>query len=204
MSLRGIFPYIEILHSGMLVEYGWFKSRGRYQAIDANNDPIPWFTYAAIEFLSSRVRSNMNVFEYGCGNGTLWWAKKINRIYCVEHDSIWFERIQKKVPANVELSYCDLDYDGNYCKAICNYGIKFDIVIVDGRDRVNCVKASVDYLKNDGVLILDDSNREKYSGALSELYMRGFRRIEFKGLGPISKHICETSIFYRNDNILRI
>lgn len=204
MPLRSLLPYIEILRSGVLVEYGWFKSRNQYQSLDANDNPIPWFTYSAIEFLSSRVKADMAVFEYGCGNGTLWWAKRVNQICCIEHDPFWFDRIKKIVPKNVELSHCELDYNGNYSTAIHKYDRKFDIVIIDGRDRVNCVRASIGCLKDDGVLIFDDSNREKYSEALSELYSHGFRRVEFRGLAPISKHICETSIFYRNENILGI
>ncbi|CCQ59484.1 hypothetical protein CWATWH0005_2195 [Crocosphaera watsonii WH 0005] len=33
------------------------------------------------------------MFEYGAGFSTLWWQNKVNRVYSVEHDQAWCERL---------------------------------------------------------------------------------------------------------------
>ena len=40
-----------------------------------------------------------------------------------------------------------------------------DVIAVDGRDRVNCVKHAMPKLKPGGVLVLDDSHRPRYREA---------------------------------------
>ena len=41
----------------------------------------------------------------------------------------------------------------------------FDLILVDGRDRVNCFYASCGFLKRGGHVILHDSERPRYSEA---------------------------------------
>ena len=55
-----------------LVNYGFFKSVLRRASIDRRGLPIPWYTYPAIDFLVQIDFSDKTVFEYGCGNSTLW------------------------------------------------------------------------------------------------------------------------------------
>ncbi len=38
----------------------------------------------------------------------------------------------------------------------------FDFVLIDGRARVACMINEIDKIKNEGILILDNSDREKY------------------------------------------
>jgi hypothetical protein len=52
-----------------------------------------------------------------------------------------------------------------YVKAVQSTGEHYNIIIVDGRNRVKCANFAVDYLTSDGVLILDNSEREWYSKA---------------------------------------
>ncbi len=44
----------------------------------------PWFTYATIDWLSANLRPNFNVFEYGCGGSTLYFAKRARKVMSVE------------------------------------------------------------------------------------------------------------------------
>lgn len=57
------------------------------------------------------------------------------------------------VPENVSLRYCGLEYGGDYCKAILNESEQFDIVLIDGRNRVRCAMNTVLKLKRNGVII---------------------------------------------------
>lgn len=51
--------------------YGQFRTIKNWECINKNREPIPWYTYPAIEYLSSLDFSNKNIFEYGGGNSTL-------------------------------------------------------------------------------------------------------------------------------------
>ena len=97
-----------------------------------------------------------------------------------------------------------LEYNGDYCKSITKQNISFDIVIIDGRDRVNCLINSINYLNKEGVIIFDNSDREYYEEGFKFLNKNGFKRLEFQGHGPICINFWETSIFYREKNCLGI
>jgi len=46
-------------------------------------------TYPAIRFLERRLSNSLEVFEFGSGNSTLWWAERVSRIDSCEHDAQW-------------------------------------------------------------------------------------------------------------------
>ena len=91
-----------------------------------------------------------------------------------------------------------------YCEFITTQENDFDIIIIDGRDRVNCTKYAIYKLKKEGVIIFDNSDRKAYKDAYDLLASTGFRRIDFWGIGPINKYEWCTSVFYRNNNVLGI
>jgi hypothetical protein len=51
----------------MMKDYGWSKAMKLGKCIDKDNNPIPWFSYPAIDFLSQLNFSEKEVFEFGCG-----------------------------------------------------------------------------------------------------------------------------------------
>jgi predicted O-methyltransferase YrrM len=169
--------------------------------VDADGRPLPWITYPAIDILGARVQRHHRVFEFGCGNSTLWWANRCESVHSVEHDEAWHRKLQAQVPLNVRLEFMALEYDGQYSKA-ANQGPPYDIIVVDGRDRVNCVRNAVEALTEQGVLVLDNSEREEYAAACELLVQRGFKRLPLRGLAPLVNYISETSLFYRSTNVL--
>ncbi|MEO5647024.1 MAG: hypothetical protein ABIQ56_01610, partial [Chitinophagaceae bacterium] len=54
----------------ILKDYGWSKALETGKCIDKNGNPIPWFSYPAIDFLSQLNIFDKEVFEYGCGFST--------------------------------------------------------------------------------------------------------------------------------------
>ena len=122
----------------------------------------------------------------------------------MEHDKGWFDKVKNTSPANAEMIFCHLEKDGEYAKKATLLDKKFDIIIVDGRDRVNCCKYSVDALSESGVLVLDDSEREVYNPARMLLKAQGFKEISFSGISPGLFYEKATSVFYKQDNCLGI
>lgn len=184
-----------------LITSGWFMSRSSGLPVDGQGHPIPWITYASLSFLEPRVRSKMSVFEFGAGASTLWWAKRVRRIVSCEHDFKWLEQVRSRASANVELVYATLD-GGQYAKQILGYQNEFDIVVLDGRDRVTCARNTLSALTPGGVVLWDNADRQEYAEGFDYLLDRGFRRIDFVGMGPINTYSWTTSIFYRPGNCL--
>lgn len=185
-----------------LAKSGWLASRASGDSIDGDGAPIPWITYPAISFLEARVVSAMDVFEFGSGNSTRWWAQRVRRVRAVEHDEAWARRLKQGLPRNASLEHVPLVAGGDYSRSACRCRDRFHIVVVDGRDRVNCALESTASLRGDGVIIWDNSERSRYKPGIDELSRRGFRQLPFRGLAPIGTWETETSILYRDGNCL--
>ena len=191
-----IFPYLE--------KTGWYKSIEQHKSIDNDSNCIPWYTYSSIYFLNKRIKAGMKIFEFGSGNSTLWYAMKGCDVTSYENDINWFNSLKSTLPSNVDYHYCPLEYGGDYSKSVASSGCVFDIIVIDGRDRVNCAFNSINYLSNKGVIIWDNSDRESYKEGYVFLKKNGFKRLEFQGHGPICNYYWETSIFYKENNCLEI
>lgn len=187
-----------------LEQVGWFRSVDEGLPVDRDGNCLPWFTFSAISFLKGRINSKFSVFEYGSGNSTLWWSKRVARVVSYEHDAKWFETLRSIVPANVEYFHVPLEYGGDYSKAIRDYHNAFDVVVIDGRDRVQCARNAIGALKKWGVFIWDNSDRSTYEEGYQFLRDQGFKRLDFEGLGPINDYQWSTSVFYRDENCLEI
>lgn len=183
---------------------GWFSSFSAKQAIDRQGQPIPWITYPCLYFLAERIHSNLTVFEYGSGNSTLWWASRVSRVVTCEHDKAWYERMINRLPSNASLSHIEVTAGGDYSREILKYREEFDIVVIDGRDRVNCAKNALPALKKGGIIVWDNSERLSYQEGFDYLASNGFRRIDFSGIGPVNVYSWSTSIFYRDQNCLGV
>ena len=190
------------LFSSALNERGWFKSVWKEYGVDAKGNPLPWITYPIISFLEPRLEKNMSVFEYGSGSSTAWWSKFVDTVTSIEYDEKWFHRVKKSAPENAEIKFVKLG--DNYPKAISQEKKKFDVVLVAGRIRVECAANSVKYLRKGGVIIWDNTDRDRYNSGTSKLTDIGFKRLDFVGMVPSSNKISQTSIFYKNENCLGI
>jgi hypothetical protein len=195
---------ISMLYSGYLNELGWNISFKTKMPFDKNNNPIPWVTYPFIDFLEPRLNSQLNLLEYGSGSSTLFYSKRVKSVVAVEHEKEWIEKIKLSLPANVSIIQENLEYNGEYSKASLKTGKKFHLIIVDGRDRVNCLINSISSLTDDGVMILDDSEREEYANGVQKILENNYKKLDFWGIAPGLIYKKCTSIFYKNSNCLGI
>lgn len=189
---------------GYLSEIGWFKAFETKSAVGRDGEPIPWVTYSFIDFIADRIQKDHAVFEFGSGNSTLYYAKRALKVVSVEHDEEWFAKISSSKAANSELIFCELEKGGKYSKMPASMDVKFDIIIVDGRDRVNCCLESLSALSNRGVVVLDDSEREHYAEAIRFFKSNGFKELSFSGISPGLFYRKSTSVFYKDSNCLDI
>jgi len=198
-----ILPFVHalILFKKIEIDYGHFLSVFKMSSVDSKGEPIPWFTYPAIDYLKSIDLSRKNVFEFGSGNSTIFWAKRCKKVISVEHDKKWYEKTLSKLKElrqnqkRAELIFAPSKK--NYLESIKKYKYRFDIIVIDGLYREECIKEEIlKKLRPNGWIILDNS--EHYPKMAKKLGKEGFTKIDFTGFGPINPYAWSTSIFLVN------
>lgn len=181
-------------------------------------DKQPWLVFKAVSWLQKNLNAKMNVFEYGSGGSTIFIAKRVKKVISIEYDANWYQNVKVAVKKE-KLSNCQIilckpeivkvknssdqlfsnDFYSNasyekYSKVIENYPDKcFDLIIIDGRVRLECLKNSLRKVKNNGFILFDNVERQKYQQAFSIL--KNYRRFDFKGACPYSGRIYQTSVW---------
>jgi hypothetical protein len=196
---------IKSLIKEYLKDTGWNLSVRNRLPVDSSNNELPWLTYSAIHFLDDRIENHFSIFEYGSGHSTIWLSRRAASIVSVEHDREWYDRMKEKFSdySNITYKYKSLVTDA-YVNEILQYNSAFDVIMIDGRERVKCSLNSLGALKSDGIIIWDNSERPSYQDGFEFLMKNGFKRLDFRGLGPIMTFEWCTSVFYRKNNCLNI
>lgn len=154
-------------------EYGWLRWSASLLAIHNVERMIalglPWWNVAATREVAGflRARPEARVFEYGAGASTIWLARHAASVISVEHHAGWHQRLIGEVARfpNIELHHRELDGDA-YIGAIEDAGGAFDMIVVDGRRRTECLARAIPHLAPGGIILLDDSGRSRYRSAI--------------------------------------
>ncbi|WP_146260509.1 class I SAM-dependent methyltransferase [Algoriphagus chordae] len=181
---------------------------------------IPWLTRGAVKFLDNTIISQMRVFEYGSGASTIYFQNRDTIVCSVEHDKTWYQIVKNKLELNgsnnVDLilsepvfsptalrddilqsnkndGYKNFDFSG-YSQVVLNFPHKyFDLILIDGRVRLECLKNSMKMIKKGGLIILDNSDRYEYKNIID---MHKFKLVfQEYGLVEYDLFFAETSIF---------
>ena len=188
-----------------LDQKGWTLSRSHYRPMDNNGSELPWFTYSSIYFIDSCLRKEYKVFEFGSGNSTLFFSRRVAQIRSVESDSSFYDSMKSKLKQQENVEYLfRAEENTKFAKSITEVEESYDIIIIDGADRINCAKYSLQSLNDEGVIVWDNSDRIEYQEGYDFLVEQGFRKIDFFGHGPIGYREWCTSIFYRPGNCFNI
>ena len=183
---------------------GWIRSLQEHRPVARDGTAVPWMNYSMVALLRDRLTKDLRLFEFGSGYSTSFYAQLVGSVTSVEYDEAWVGIVRKTLPANVELLYQPSDTDGKYCRVGRSSGVSYDVVIIDGRDRVNCIKQSIEALTDRGVIVLDDSERAEYQDGADYAIAKGFSALPIEGLKPTGNGIDRTTLFYRRDNCLGI
>jgi len=203
----------------------WKNSSIYGLSIDQNNQPIPWFSYPAIDYLKNKLKKNFTIFEYGCANSTLFFSKYCQRVISLETNQIWHEILcqkiiqehhfleQKKIsqtPLSLPCSKFKNDFseveiiimsDGLTNPDYQNYANlfkeKFDVILIDSLKRYQCAINAINALKQGGIIILDDSQRSNYKKIFDFMAINNFQKIDFLGIAPGQLSVKNTTIFFQ-------
>jgi len=174
------------------VGFGHYQTCRRWECIDKDGNPIPWFTYPAIEYLRQIDLSEKAVFEYGSGYSTLFWAQRCKQVIAVEDNREWHERIAKQLPGNVQ--YRLLANKEEYIGAIHRCLEPLDVIVIDGKHRRECSLAARSKLRDDGFIILDNS--DWYPETSRFLRDSDLIEVDMSGFGPIVGFTSTTSFYF--------
>ena len=121
---------------------------------------IPLLTKKTLKFLKDFLaqKPDAKVLEFGSGDSILWLSQFTKNLVSIN-------------PVNLKL--LPRPY-----KTICEeFPNKFfDLIIIEGCDRVECLEASIRILKRGGVLMLDDAQKESYQKSCNFLQNWDFTR----------------------------
>lgn len=197
----GIGVPFAMLLGGALVDEGWYRSYRLMRSVGRQGDPVPWYTYPCRAFLEERLDESLSVFEYGAGMSSLWYAARVGRVIAVEHDAAWAELIAASAPSSLTV-VLEVDED-RYVDAGRQHS-PVDVVVIDGICRQAAACTALEVLSPTGVLIWDNSDWPEFDEAYPTFRDLGFRKIGFRGIGPINRQQWETTILYRPGNCLGI
>jgi hypothetical protein len=170
--------------------------------VDKDGNPIPWYTYPAIEYLSQFDYRDKEIFEYGCGNSSMFGAERAKKVTSIEDNLKWFDKWQQEF-SHPKLDIRWRDEGEIYENAIFEDNKKYDVIIVDGKRRAECALAAVKALAQGGMIILDDSDRintsQEYVKAVAALQQADLIQIDFYGFCPMNNYTKTTSLFLSRD-----
>jgi hypothetical protein len=188
---------LNFLDSGYLYENGWFRSIEENKSINSEGDEIAWLPYTLLRFLNERLDRNRTVLEFGAGASSMYFSKRVEKVVSVEDDRNWYNRVLANKPSNLTLILAetkDLYINVRYEK------LSFDLVLVDGQFREECLFKSIEYLSPEGVILLDDTNAFEFGRLIPQMVERGFKYLKFNDFAPIINYNKESTLFYRDSN----
>lgn len=183
-------------------------------------DYMPQINPRAIAFLESIVQSDWKVFEYGSGQSTIFFARRVAEMVSVEHHPHWVKFVSETLDAEgldinylnfslgpaepgrdpsdpLNYSYADHDVADwkPYVTAIDTYpGSHFDLVFVDGGARASCIYHAHSKIAAGGYLLLDDSERRWYYEKLIDLF-NGWKRRDFMGRKGMARALSKATFW---------
>ncbi len=141
----------------------------------------PWMSDEEIDEIKNWLKKDLIFFEWGCGGSTVEFSKFVKEYYSVEHDFKWYRKVLKNVGGNVNLFYVPPNVLGlewfpvfnegsigefrdyvKFVNVIGSFDKKFDVVLIDGRARVDCAIEVLPYLKENAIVFIHDFERDYY------------------------------------------
>jgi len=118
---------------------------------------LPQINFSSLHIFNKIIKSKkLKVLEFGSGYSTIWWANKnITEIVSIENNEFWFKKIFNKIK--------DLQLDEKAKIIKTNHYVdnkKFDLIIIDGGDRLNHLKNTLlNNMHSETIIYYDNTDR---------------------------------------------
>jgi hypothetical protein len=128
----------------------------------------PWYTPAMQEKLASWDLSDKRIFEFGGGDSTVYYAHYAKEVCTVESAEGWYNIIRDKLSRYSLSAYVmfrptvanEVELKSAYVQSIYDVPGEFDIIVVDGSFRDECIAAALTKIKAGGIIICDNVDQD--------------------------------------------
>ena len=144
----------------------------------------PWMSSNEIELVKHFLKPDMTMLEWGSGGSTVEFSPLVKKYYSIEHIKEWYNKVDIEIkvrklnnvvnillepdlPRTIPTKYEEFK---SYIEKIDELDEMFDVILVDGRARVQCAERAIKYLKKDGVILVHDYFRRPQYHSLEKLF----------------------------------
>tara|TARA_B100000963_G_C22506870_1_gene616426 strand:+ start:131 stop:769 length:639 start_codon:yes stop_codon:yes gene_type:complete len=151
------------------------------------NNPEPWFTFSAIDFIQKRLKNGCRVLEWGSGSSSLWFEKNGCEVVSIEHSEDWAKVLRKVKSEKIDLILTKNKKD--YVNPKVDFS-KINIFLIDGVFRNECSFNLIKLIKSKKILsgtliIFDDTSRLEYQKSVQSLTKCCDEVFHFTGISNI-------------------
>jgi len=181
----------------------WFRDRILQK--NTMDSAFPWINYSTIQFMHHIVSKGTKVLEFGAGGSSLFFLERKANLISIEHQAEWINEVQKRASKKQLMRWShhlisssqhssSVPLADHYLLALKNIAdSSIDLVVVDGRHRVESVKRAMAKVKPGGSLILDNSNRPEYAETFELLL--GWKLLETWSITNFSEFVTPAAIW---------
>jgi predicted O-methyltransferase YrrM len=109
---------------------------------------------------------------------TLWYERNCGEVHAVEDDPDWFKVISGRTKSARVYNLRDQDYVNKIREFPVGY---FDLISIDGSDRLACFEVAQEYLRPGGMLLVDNTDKDRASkGDLYQIDCRLEENAQYK------------------------
>lgn len=137
---------------------------------------LPWMDKKEIDVIEKYLKDNTIMLEWGAGGSTTYFSKRVKKLCSIEHNESFYNEINNLNLKNVNLLFCppnkivpqaesDFESYKDYIECATKFGEKFDVILIDGRARLECAKFAINLLNDNGIVLVHDfwkAGRERY------------------------------------------
>jgi hypothetical protein len=192
----------------------WLASLGKvHDSLAIAQLGVPWWTYRSIDVVEEWIAKRpkpVRVFEFGSGASTIWLADRVDSVISVEHHRAFSEVINTELAKRpnvthilIEPTVADDPLVGSakaghermdfheYVSTLDKTDGVFDLIVIDGRAREECLTRAISRLAPGGLIVFDNSHRRRYVKAIAA---SGLVERRFRGLTPTLPYPDQTSL----------
>jgi len=163
------------------------KAKGLYQ-------DKPMLSLPFLDWFESYDFSKFNLIEFGSGNSTNYFAKKVKNVISFETDINYYNNLKPKLLNNVDYRFIEKN---NLENKTPNIDInQKTIIFVDCAANRFLTTKNIFNIGLPNILILDNS--ESYKNTCKMIYEKGYLEIPFWGIRLMEMQESCTSVFIKN------
>ena len=175
-------------------KYGFARAAREERPVDADGRPIPLYSYPTLHYLDGLDCSTSDIFEFGAGHSTLWWAERARSVTSAETDDGWARHLRGKLPENttiVQVAEHDL------VRSLRDQEKSFDVIVVDcAANRYLAAAAALTVCLHPSSFF--STIARWYPNTADMLRRADLLEIDFAGFKPTQSSTAITSLFLRS------